>query len=77
VISVPDQVAKPLHSHVHDIQTGIMLWLKGIHPAERLVDVPDAHRDMPPDKDMDDGTSRGGPDQFRKPRFAVAADRYW
>jgi hypothetical protein len=53
-----------------------MPGFEGIDPAQRLLDMLNPHRDVPPVQNADDGLADRGADQTRKRRFAIAKDRH-
>ena len=63
-----------LNRPLDDFQSCAMLRFGGIDAAQRLLNVLNPHRDMPPVQDAGDGFVNGGADQTWQRRFAVAQD---
>ena len=57
VIAVPDEMPQPPDSPLDDFQSCAMLRFGGIDAAQRLLNVLNPHRDMPPVQNAGDGSS--------------------
>jgi hypothetical protein len=53
-----------------------MPGIESIVPAQRLLDMLNPHRDVPPVQNAGDGLADRGADQTRKRRFAIAKERH-
>src|ERR1700678_1113426 len=74
VIAVPNEMPQPPDSPLDDFQSCAMLRFGGIDTAQRLLDVLNPHRDMPPVQNAGDGFVDRGADQTGQRGFAVAQD---
>jgi hypothetical protein len=72
VIAVPDEMPQPPNSPLDDFQPCPMLRLGGVNATQRLLDMLNPHRDVPPIQNASDRFVDRSADQTRERRFAVA-----
>ncbi len=66
MITVPDQVPEPLDPHCNQVKSAMVSWSKPINASQSVLDMLDAHRDMPPVQDTRDRLTNRCSDQARE-----------